>query len=188
MFGFGESDTSHPAELGFIGRMWEGFKHVAGKTLKYGMWGAVAGAAIGAVVSLPMLVPLLAASPLVAIGTAATAFFSGAGVMGALGAGVAGALGTIGLPILAGAAIVGGVAALAGAFFGLRGAGDAADEVSAERVANADRAQMRNERAHMMELKMQQQRLAMAQQAQEMGLANPNMGLPGHGHGHGLNV
>lgn len=188
MFGFGEG-TSHPAEMGFLGKLWEGTKHVLGKTLKWAGYGAATGGAVGAVVGLPFLAPLLIASPFVGTGAAVlTGLFTSGGITGALAAGAMGVLGTIGLPVLVGAAVVGGLAAAAGAFFGLRGAGDAVAEANDEQIANFDRGQMRVERSKMMDLKMQQQRLAMVQQAQEMGISNPNMGLPGSNRGQGLHT
>jgi hypothetical protein len=146
----------HPGSLSTMGKIWEGFKHVAGKALKWAAGVALVGGAIAALVLLP--------------GSALVSLFS-------TGTGVALESGIIVKGLLFGGAIGG----ILGAVKGLGGMPDAIKEADAESITNYERGEARQARMSAMQMQSAKQELAMAREAQEIG----GQSLPGRDQGMG---
>lgn len=176
-----ETPPEHPAKLGVIGRTWASIKHVAGKALKWGGYGALVGGAVG----LPLtLLSAFTAGPVMGaiggvigtglgfIGLGGVGSFFGLGgaaggaVVGSGGGALIGGVGGFALgaaaPVILGALAVGGVAAGIGLLTGLMGAGEAADEASERAEADYDRNEARQQRQQALERRQRQEDMAMS--------------------------
>lgn len=153
-----DAPERHPA-LANYSRSGTMVKSTAGKVLKYGAIGGLAGGAIlGALTA-------IGGTALVAMIPVVGPLLAGAGWISGVGAAAVGSAALTGA--LYGAALGGGAGLIAGA----SGASDAADEEEERRINNYERGEARAQRMEALDTARERQRIAMARQSRELGIS-----------------